>query len=561
MGISCFNDQPKKNNLLKQKSLQSNSYNASAKNNKFSVIEQEPPKYAFKKTKTLDENTLQKEKGNISKDEKAGKYSDKKIIKEKNNDNGNEIKSKEIIDKENHKSKKIKSKKNNDNENKDIKSQRRKSYQEFNLNQNYYIICPDCNYLQPFIEDLKYDTNKDDIFISYICECNKTKKAKNNYLVNCISPKKPSNEKMELISNKNCEKLNSLLNDKKEVFKGNAILKKLLLELFPINGSIAPPIKINSINQNLDNHIEISQNFVGSVLPMAKEKNTRKYKCIKTLEGNNIISSIIQLSSGLIATGSYDSKILIWNIEEAVFLKCIQENGYVLSLLEFKQNFLLSGTSSNTISLWDLSSKNNDCIFKFEGHGFWVNCLVKCNENFFASGSNDKTIRIWNYNERKEIRTINAHSNIVDCLILLKNGNLCSGGDDNLIKIWNWKNGELIYEIKGHQNDIKCLHEFNEEFLISGSDDKTIKIWENYQEKKNINGHNEAIVDLCLIDENTFASGSFDFTIKIWDINSLDCLQTLDEHKDKITGIIKLKNKNILVSCSCDETVKVWKQD
>ena len=580
MGITCYkNMQRKVPQSLNNKNQSLNNKNQSLNNKKpfpnkscndstktrkkqLSVIEQEE-KYATERINSLKEKEKEKEKkskkDNISKD----------IVKKKKNNNAKEkynnekeIKSKEIKKKE--KEDNIEIKGGGDN-----KLMIRNSYKDFNLDKNYYIVCPECKLLQPNIKDLNYDVDKNDFIISYICECNKTKNAKSNYLVNLMSPEKPKNENMKLLSSENCEKLNSLLREKKDIFKGKEIKSKLY-EIFPIDESIAPPINLfksnrkqeNSINNNLDVHIEISQNYFGSVMPIIREENFRKYKCIKTLDGHkDKISSIIQLSSGLIATGSYDSQILIYNIEEYILLKCFQENGYVLSLLEFKPNFLLSGTSSNTISLWNLSSENSDYIFKFEGHEFWVNCLVKCNENFFASGSNDKTIRIWNYNERKEIRTINAHSNIVDCLILLKNGNLCSGGDDNLIKIWNWKNGELIYEIKGHQNDIKCLHEFNEEFLISGSDDKTIKIWENYQEKKNINGHNEAIVDLCLIDENTFASGSFDFTIKIWDINSLDCLQTLDEHKDKITGIIKLKNKNILVSCSCDETVKVWKQD
>ena len=560
MGISCSSENDRKNKyppLLREKSLPNNSYNPSAKN-KLSIIEQDK-KYEYKKTKTFDENKIKE--GNFSKDNKVRNDNDKKINKERNKDNDNKIKAKVSNDKENQNNKEIEYKKHNDNEIKANKSQRRKSYQEFNLSKNYYIVCPECQNFQPYIKDLKYDINKNDISVSYICQCNKTNNAKKNYLVDFISLKKPSNERMELISNENCEKLNYLLNKNRDVFKGNEILKKLLLELFPINGSIAPPININSINQNLDDHIEISQNFVGSVMPIIKEENFRRYKYIKTLQGNNIISSIIQLSSGLIATGSYDEQILIWNIEQSSLLKSIQENGYVLSLLEFKPNYLLSGTSNNIICLWDLSSQNNEYVYKFEGHRFWVNCLAKCNEQFFASGSNDKTIKIWDYNERKEIRTINAHNNIVECLILLKNGNLCSGGDDNLIKFWKWENGELIKEIKGHKNSVKCLYEFNGKFLISGSDDKTIKIWENYQEKKNINVHSDTIKDLCLIDENVFASCSFDSTIKIWDINNLNCLQTLEKHKGKVTGIIKLKNNNILVSCSCDKTIKVWKQD
>ena len=94
--------------------------------------------------------------------------------------------------------------------------------------------------------------------------------------------------------------------------------------------------------------------------------------------------------------------------------------------------------------------RNSEYVYKFEGHRFWVNCLAKCNEQFFASGSNDKTIKLWDYNERKEIRTINAHNNIVECLIRQTTENTFR----------NKRNRRIFYETGQTNSGVHpgCLH-------------------------------------------------------------------------------------------------------
>ena len=59
-------------------------------------------------------------------------------------------------------------------------------------------------------------------------------------------------------------------------------------------------------------------------------------------EHTDKVSTLIQLHSGLIATGSYDTTIRIWDLEKLSCIKTIHDLGKVFALLEFEPNMLLS---------------------------------------------------------------------------------------------------------------------------------------------------------------------------------------------------------------------------
>ena len=158
------------------------------------------------------------------------------------------------------------------------------------------------------------------------------------------------------------------------------------------------------------------------------------------------VVSLIQLESGYIATGSYDSSIRIWDIDNGQCISYFYELGNVLCLLEFETNKILAGTSENNIGLWDLNN-TQDSIFNFTQHQLWVNCLVKCDEQHFASASNDANIIIWNYKNRKLASILQGHTDCILTLIKLNNGLLCSGSADLTIKIWDWKKQCSLIEL------------------------------------------------------------------------------------------------------------------
>ena len=72
----------------------------------------------------------------------------------------------------------------------------------------------------------------------------------------------------------------------------------------------------------------------------------------------------------------------------------------------------------------------------------------------------------------------------------------------------------------------------------------------------NLNNENKTFDDLNLTGSKLI-SCSADKTIKIWDLETFECLKTLNGHSDRVKKIEKLPNDRIL-SCSSDHTIKLW---
>ena len=219
--------------------------------------------------------------------------------------------------------------------------------------------------------------------------------------------------------------------------------------------------ELSSKTQNQDIYRKIINDYLNNL----KKINIPEYYLIKTQNLHDKVTAIVLLQSGLIATGSYDKTICIWNFRDFSCVKKVEVLEKILALLEFKSNMLLS-SNENTICLWDINSDKDECIYKFKGHEKWVNCLIKYDDNIFASASSDHKIIIWDYEQRKRIKKFEVHKDCILALIKLNDGNLCSGGADFEIKIFDWKQGKLISELKGHTDWVKCLCQMNDETLL-----------------------------------------------------------------------------------------------
>ena len=280
---------------------------------------------------------------------------------------------------------------------------------------------------------------------------------------------------------------------------------------------------------------------------------------VQVIKGHeNKVITLTLLSSGKLASGSYDKTIRIWNIQQYVTEQTLAEDGTVLSLLEFKPNNLLSGTNVNTINLWLLDTYRK--IFTFNGHILWVNCLVKLTNELFASCSNDSIINIWNYNTLQKVHTLEEHNDCVLTMIKLNKGELCSGSADNSIKIWDWKKESCVHTLEGHNQWVKCLCELDNGDILSGSDDKTIKVWRHLTCFMTLEGHESPVRALFKVNEKYFLSGSFDNSIRVWEVNEngIECRQVEKKHKDNVITIIKGNNNNIF-SSSNDCSIIEWK--
>ena len=369
-------------------------------NNNIKINKSNNPKRSFiKKTTDINNNKTTDNNNKKTTDNNNKKITDNNNKKTTdNNNNTTDITNNKSVKKEN--------------------NEVRQSYSNFDIEKDYYILCPDCKKLYPKIQDIEYDKEYNDFIISYTCKCDDKLNNRKTHLLKCINRTKPDNLTDNYLSKSNGDKMLKIAKEKQ--IKGFEILEKIIKNEFDIGFSAAAPILkdssiINSTSSTFGQNskfqtstLEKSQynnkkGYKQSVMPIIKEEETIRgkkeiykisnYFCDKTIVGHpDKILSLIQLQSGLIVTGSYN-EIKIWN-SDLDLIKELQENGYILCLLEFEKNIILAGTSNNNISLWNIDSKENRHNI-LSGHKLKVNSIVKCNNEFFASCSDDQTIIIY----------------------------------------------------------------------------------------------------------------------------------------------------------------------
>jgi WD40 repeat protein len=82
-------------------------------------------------------------------------------------------------------------------------------------------------------------------------------------------------------------------------------------------------------------------------------------------------------------------------------------------------NMIASGSYDKTIRMWDITS--GQCIKTLTGHTDTVCSIIQLNNGNIASGSSDKTIRVWDITSGQCIKTLTGHTDAVFLIIQLNN--------------------------------------------------------------------------------------------------------------------------------------------
>ncbi|TVU21452.1 hypothetical protein EJB05_31085, partial [Eragrostis curvula] len=172
------------------------------------------------------------------------------------------------------------------------------------------------------------------------------------------------------------------------------------------------------------------------------------------------------------------------------------------------------------------------------------------------SGSADGSVRVWDCNTGKCVDVIEMGGK-VGCMIT--HGPWVFIGIPKSVEAWNTQTGTKL-SLQG-PSGLVCSMTITNEMLFAGTGDGRIVAW-NFSSKEIsvepvaiLSGHERPVISLSVSTTSLF-SGSLDKTIKVWDLTTLQCVQTLCEHKAAVTSVLCWDQK--LLSCSLDKTVKVW---
>ena len=158
----------------------------------------------------------------------------------------------------------------------------------------------------------------------------------------------------------------------------------------------------------------------------------------------------------------------------------------------------------------------------------------------------------------RQIKTINVHLDKVYSLLMLNDKRIASCSEDRRILIFDPSNDyHCDKEITRYSESNKSFCQLKDNTLVYPVEDRSISLG-SYTINR---AHNIKIIKVISLPNNRIASCSADGTIKIWKSNppySNIPIKVLEGHKDWVTSMIYVREKNLLISGSCDESIIFW---
>jgi WD40 repeat protein len=281
-----------------------------------------------------------------------------------------------------------------------------------------------------------------------------------------------------------------------------------------------------------------------------------------------IASAVFNPDGNLIATGSTDGSVKLWEVDTGKQIKAIIKHPNPVSSISFSPNgnLLAVGLDTGAITLWDINYKER--IKTLKGHEGKVYSLrFNKDGSLLASGSEDKTVKLWDMKSGDEIKSLKGHTGLVYSIAFSPDDkNIASGSADGSVKIWEISSGKNTLTLKDTNG--KAIHSISfspdGNTLASGLADGDVRLWNvaSGAEKSTLVGQKAGIgMDNCLsfsLDGKILASGSTNGTIMVWEVASGNVVNEQKSYKS-INSIIFSPDSKSLALAGDDGIVKLWK--
>ncbi|XP_038065030.1 transducin beta-like protein 3 [Patiria miniata] len=348
---------------------------------------------------------------------------------------------------------------------------------------------------------------------------------------------------------------------------------------------------------------------------LLKQWDWKEERCVRTWKAIHIgpvVSMTFDPTSTLLATGSSDGTIKLWDIVRQYCTHNLKGSQGVVSVVEFhpesEKLLLFSAADDCKIRVWDLKTSRCKAVLESHYSGVTSFAFTEDGQTMYSAGR-DNIVTVWDldsYTVRKTVPVYEPLESVivppsdVDCSkigIAGKNAFFITAGSQGVLKVWDASTAKCVFtqqqqllshthqegqeqvqaqaEVKG-QAGVKGQEQqlqthINQAILCSAlgviavvTYDHNILLFglKEFELEKQFVGYNEEILDLCFMGEKDshIAVASNSEQIRVFELSSLSC-QILPGHTDIVLALQVFKNGSMLVSSSKDNTVRVWCMD
>jgi len=244
---------------------------------------------------------------------------------------------------------------------------------------------------------------------------------------------------------------------------------------------------------------------------------------------NGIVSVAFSPDGKILASGGWDSDIIIWDVITKRPL-CQPLTGHTDAVMSLAfspdSKTLVSGSRDKTIILWDVTTQQ-PLGQPLTGHrGEVTNLGFSPDGKFLASGGSDSTVILWDFTNRLQFgQPLRDHQSMVKCVAFSPDGKILVSSS-NKITLWNVLTRQPCHlPIPDNQDKFsRVIFSPDGETLVLVDSSFNIHLWDPTTQKKigqPFIGHWGSIWSMAFNSHyNILASGSADGSIILWDAST-----------------------------------------
>jgi len=215
---------------------------------------------------------------------------------------------------------------------------------------------------------------------------------------------------------------------------------------------------------------------------------------------------------------------------------------------------------------------------ELRGHAGWVTSIAttEMDPKQILSASRDKSVMVWDLNEKQNDgeetaygvpkRQLTGHSHFVQDVIISSDGQFAlSGSWDGTLRLWDIAKGVTTRRFIGHKKDVLSVaFSADNRQIVSGSRDKTVKLWNTLGECKYTiqeDGHTEWVSCVRFSPSPTnplIVSCSWDNLVKVWKLSNCKLKTNLSGHTGYLNTVTVSPDGSLCASGGKDGVAMLW---